>query len=307
MKTVVFAYRTVGYECIKYLIDIAEPPTVIIPYDDDGIDGSFKSVKKLVLDNNINYMQPQNLKNNTTLEIFIKELKPDVAFSCYFPIIIPINILSYFKYGGLNLHGGILPEYRGTFSGVWSIINDEIESGVTIHYMDKQVDVGDIVEIKRCAIKDEYTGLNLYEKTSQISVELFKKYYHLLKNNGTLLRIPQKLSNGNYYSRKIPYDGVINWEWRSRKIYNFCRALNFKPYKGALTYLNGKEFEVTEVSETVIKSKKIPGSIISYNEDGILVSTQTNDIRINNLKYNCMTIPAKSYSEYGIKENLRFK
>jgi len=306
MKTVIFAHRTVGYNCVKHLIEMAKPILVIIPNSDNGIDDYYKSVKKLVSEKEIQYYQPKHLKNNTHILNSIEQFNPEIAFSCYYPHIIPDNILSVFKFGGLNIHGGVLPYYRGTFSGVWSIINDEIESGVSLHYMEKNIDLGDIVEVQKCQISNDETGLSLYEKTSEISLNIFKKYYCKLEKGDILPRIVQSSKIGTYYSRKLPFDGLIQWSWNDRKVYNFCRALNFPPYKGAVTYLNGNEFEIIEAVQTDSISINQPGTIISVNK-GILVSTSTNDIYIITIKCLGKTLNNDLYSDFGIFEGGKFE
>ena len=172
--------------------------------------------------------------------------------------------------------------------------------------MEQRVDLGDIVEIKKCHINNRDTGKSLYKKVSNASVELFIKYYTKLSRGESLPRIPQESSIGDYYSRKLPYNGVINWEWSDRKVYNYCRSLNFPPFKGAVTILNGNEFEILGVKETKLKSNKLPGSIVSTSKDGIIVSTATNDIRINIIKYANAKLTSNMFSDLGLKVNNRF-
>ena len=204
MVTVLFCYRTLGYRCLKYLINNNSPPeVVVVPIDDKGVDGKFKSVKKLAIENKIKLFQPKSLVEDEVFLDTLKNLNPYLAFSCYYPKIIPNNVLNLFEFGGINIHGGILPFYRGTFSGVWSIINNEYESGVTLHFMDESIDTGDIIEIKKIKIDKKDTGLSLYEKTADISINLFEKYYCLTQK---VAKIKKACSFMGKHNRFILHD-----------------------------------------------------------------------------------------------------
>tara|TARA_Y100001970_G_scaffold2704_1_gene3180 strand:+ start:31924 stop:32850 length:927 start_codon:yes stop_codon:yes gene_type:complete len=286
MKLVLFAYRTVGYECVKYLNDNSIEQLVVIPSDDLGKDHIFKSVKKIVLKRKIPFIQIDSM-NDSIVYNKLNDFKANASFSCYFPKIIPKEILSIFKFGSLNLHGALLPEYMGTFSGVWSIINDEKISGSTLHYMESKVDTGNIVERKTVYIDNNDTGQTLYNKVSLKSIDLFKKYCLLLANGSEIISYPQDFNKANYYKRKVPHDGVIKWEWDSRKIYNFCRALNFPPFKSAETCLSNQKFEIVACDEIITdKINSIPGKVLSISNDGIVVSCRKNNIIILEIRKN---------------------
>jgi len=283
MKLVLFAYGTVGLECVKYINSKNLNTLIVLPPNDDGLDGHFKSVKKFVIDNDLPYIQPNSMNNEILFQTLL-DFNPNASFSCYFPLIIPNNILSIFKEGSFNLHGAILPDYRGTFSGVWSLINDEKYAGSTIHYMNENIDTGDIVEVKKCEIDINDTGYTLYEKTSMLSISLFKKYCNKLINGEKISGFPQNLKDGNYYPRKLPYEGKINWSWSSNKIGNFCRALNFPPFKSATTVVNGKEIEIIRVKSLKFKSVSSPGHFY-FKDDKLHVSTSTNELLIDEIKF----------------------
>ena len=307
MVTILFGYRTLGYRCLKSLIDNNCPPkAVVVPIDDEGVDGNFKSVKKLAIENKIKLFQPKKLKEDEGFLSSLKNLNPYLAFSCYFPKIIPNNVLSLFEFGGINIHGGILPDYRGTFSGVWAIINDERESGVTLHFMDDHIDTGDIIEIKKIKINLSDTGISLYDKTAELSLSLFEKYYRMIYNGEQIPRMKQKIGSGKYYKRKLPYDGLIKWSWNSRKIYNFTRALHFPPYKGALTIINGNEFEILSLRETSDFSTLKPGTIIE-TEKVIKVATKSYNVLLTKIKYLDKSIEHNDYDRLGLVRGNRFE
>lgn len=291
MKTVIFAYRKVGYECVEHLLKIGEPPSLVVtPEEGNNKINIYKNITDLCEDRNVDIHHVDKINDDIELIKKIYAIKPDIYFSCYFPFVIPSLMLEIPKLGGLNLHGGILPNYRGTLSGVWSIINDEKKTGVTLHYMESRVDVGDIVEIRECNIDDEDTGFSLYEKTSSKSVELFQEYYSIFSKGKRIKRIAQSYEEGFYYKREIPYLGVIDWNWSARKIFNFCRALYFPTLKGAVCIISKNEIEILETAVTSIKSKNRAGVFFELNEK-IYVSSSTYDIEI--IKAKCNGVPIK--------------
>ena len=280
MKVILFAYRNCGYECLDYLLSIKNPPAlVVIPEGEDTSERIFKSVKKLAISNQVNYFEVD--KNGIDLRNTIEELQPDYGFSCYYPYIIRPEILDLFRISAFNIHGAILPDYKGALSPIWTIINEEDESGSSIHKMEEDIDSGDIVEILRCKVNYDETGFSLYSKLSELSVLLFKKYIQLAIDGKEIHGIPQVADSGNYYSRKIPFDGKINWDWPSKKIYNFCRAMYFPPFKSATSSFEDFEFEIHSIEITKTKSNNRPGEIVRKDDNGIILATTDFDIFIN--------------------------
>ena len=280
MNLVLFAYRNCGYDCLDYLISINKKPIlVVIPKSEDKKEKIFKSVKKLALNFNVNFFEYNN--NKLELTRILKKINPDYGFSCYYPYIIPENILKIFNKNTFNIHGGILPNYKGTLSSVWSLINGENITGSTIHKMIKDVDCGDIIEISKCKIDEFDTGKSLYNKVSILSSQLFIKYINILLKKSSITSKKQKLNLGKYYKREIPNNGRINWNSKSKEIFNFCRALYFPPYKSSVTYLNNIEFEIDLIQISSTKSINRPGKIVNINDEFIEISTIDFNVTIN--------------------------
>ena len=285
MKVVLFAYRDCGYECLNYLLKIGQKPLlVVVPKKEDQNEKVFKSVIKLASSAKINLIEYSN--NQNVLEREILALNPDYGFSCYFPYIISDSVIKLFSKCCFNIHGGILPEYKGALSSVWSIINNEKFSGATIHLMSKEIDCGNIVEVKKCKINDLDTGFSLYKKVEKISILLFKKYFQILKNQKEIISTPQIIDSGSYYNRNLPFNGTINWSWKSRDIYNFCRAMYFPPFEPAVSIFNKRKFQIKFVTLTKIPSTEPPGQVIDIAEDNITVSTADFNIIINSDNFN---------------------
>ena len=149
-----------------------------------------------------------------------------------------------------------------------------------IHFINSEIDNGDIVEINKCKITKDDTGQSLYEKVSKLSISLFNKYHNKMINKETINRYPQEKSKGKYYDRKLPHNGILEWHWESKKIFDFCRALYFKGYNPAKALLNLNEIDIFSLSTTTNKSTLSPGKIVKEDINTIVVSTSDFDVNI---------------------------
>ena len=279
MNIILFAHRDVGYECLNHLIKIDKKPVgVIIPYQRNEV--VFKSIPKLAKKNNISYFLYSKNKCEEKLNDYIKSKKPDFGFSCYYPFILKQTTISLFSNKLFNLHGGILPDYKGALTSMWNIINNEKYSGSTMHIISKKIDQGNIIEIKKCQIKKNDTSFSLYKKISKLTVDLFKKYVRKIINKNRIYSRKQKL-NGKYYSRILPNNGKINWSLEAKDISRYCRAFYFPGFKSAETIIKRKKIYIDKVLITRIRSGNKPGQINKIKGLNIYISTSDYDIIIN--------------------------
>ena len=155
----------------------------------------------------------------------IKKINPDLIVSGGYHLVVPEEIINIPKYKTINIHQALLPRYRGQHVIQWQIINDEKETGTTIHYMSKKLDEGNIIKQKKCLIKDEDNALTIWEKTSGIGSLLLKEVIHHLEKYGSLKSIKQDETAATYYRARKLEDGRINWKSTCRQIFNLVRAL----------------------------------------------------------------------------------
>ncbi len=144
--------------------------------------------------------------------------------------------------GAYNLHGSMLPKYRGRAPVNWMLANGEREAGATLHYMVARADAGDIVAQRGIEITDDDTALTLYRKVVPIGADLIRRYHPLIAS-GQAPRRAQDLQQGSYFGRRRPEDGRIDWQWPARRIFNLVRAVTH-PYPGAFGFLNGRKVYV---------------------------------------------------------------
>ncbi len=169
----------------------------------------------------------------------MRRLRPDFLFSVYYRHMLKRPLLDLPRLGALNLHGSLLPKYRGRVPVNWVLVNGETETGVTLHYMEEKADRGDIVAQKPVPITPEDTAFTLFAKMTAAAESLMRETYPLLRA-GRAPRKPQDHSQASYFGGRRPEDGRIDWRKSALEIYNLVRAVTH-PYPGAFTTLDGRK------------------------------------------------------------------
>ncbi|MES9899034.1 MAG: formyltransferase family protein [Sedimenticola sp.] len=173
---------------------------------------------------------------------WIKVFSPDAIFSLYYREIFPVRVLSLPSRGAVNLHPSLLPRYRGAFSAPWIIFNGENLGGYTYHYMNEKVDEGDVLLQQELCVNHDDTAYSLYHRVIHEAMKEFGDVVDMVANGvqGT----PQQ-GEGSYFSRKVPFEGVIDPNWDEARIDRFIRAMYFPPFRGAIVRLeDGQELEI---------------------------------------------------------------
>lgn len=235
MKVVVFAYHNMGITGLEALkkenFDIQ---AVISHHDDPGENCWFGSVVRWSERNGVPVHCPADVNTPGWIGK-IRDMSPEVIFSFYYRHLLSDAILDIPSSGAYNLHGSLLPAYRGRCPVNWVLVNGESSTGVTLHHMIKKADAGDIVGQRAVPITFDDTALTLSGKLCECAKELLSELLPMIKN-GTAPRIVQDLGSGSYYGGRRPEDGKIEWNWPVLKIYNLVRAVT-DPYPGAFTLL----------------------------------------------------------------------
>lgn len=181
------------------------------------------------------FCQPR--KTSPVHEVFVNQVRalaPDLIIVNSYSMLLPPEILAIPTLGCINIHGALLPQYRGANPIQWALIHDEKETGVTMHYMDVDFDTGDIIVQKKVPILEEDTWLDIQHRIGYATDEMLAE--NILKIvAGTNSRMPQRADLARYWQRRGPEDGRFEWTWRARDIYNLIRAL-VKPHPGAFYY-----------------------------------------------------------------------
>ncbi|MFV0329874.1 MAG: methionyl-tRNA formyltransferase, partial [Dysgonomonas sp.] len=174
-----------------------------------------------------------NPRNNAASN-FINNRKVDILISINYLFIIESDVISIAKDIAFNIHGSLLPKYRGRTPHVWSIINNEKETGITAHLIDEGCDTGDVIQQIKIPILHTDTGNDILLKYNKEYLPIINQVLNNLIR-GKVKTIKQDHSQATYFGKRTPDDGLINWDWQKERIYNWVRAQSF-PYPGAFTY-----------------------------------------------------------------------
>lgn len=158
-------------------------------------------------------------------------LGADWSFVCSYSMILPKRLLELPPLGTINLHAGLLPEYRGANVLNWVLVNGESETGITVHYMDEGIDTGDIILRERVPVAWDDTALSLQGKLTQLWPRLLERLVAMVES-GNCPRHKQDESRARHWPRRRAEDGRIDWRWPAERIYHLIRAL-VKPWPGA--------------------------------------------------------------------------
>jgi methionyl-tRNA formyltransferase len=246
LHAVVFAYHDVGVNCLKALLAAGIQVDLVITHQDDPNENVwFGSVAKLCADQDIPYLTPTA---NELLDLAPKlaALAPDYIFSFYYRYMIPAQILACAKIAALNMHGSLLPKYRGRAPVNWAILHGETQTGATLHIMEAKPDAGDIVGQSAVSIGPDETATDIFAKVSDAAVNVIKEILPSL-TQGKVPRKPNDLENGSYFGGRKPSDGQIHWNQNATQVHNLVRAVA-PPYPGAFTDHQGKTMVVARTS-----------------------------------------------------------
>ena len=215
-------------------------------------------VKVFAQEHGLQVFQPEKLKIRETYDL-IKSLNPDAIVVVAYGKILPKNIIDMPKYGCINVHGSLLPRYRGAAPLQWSIINGDKVTGISTMFMDEGLDTGDILLQSKVSINGDETSEELKKRLSVIGADLLIKTLKELEN-GTLERIKQDDSQATLSPPLDKITGDIDWQKTAQEIHNLVRGSN--PWPIAHTLLRGKNFKIYKSRISTYRSY-YPGKVIS--------------------------------------------
>ncbi len=214
--------------------------------------------KKLAMENNIPVFQPVTLKNGAGVEL-LKEISPDLVIVIAYGKILPADFLSFPKYGCINIHGSILPKYRGAAPIQWAVLNGDSEAGVTSMQMDAGVDTGDMLLTEKTAIGENETAEELFDRLSLLGARALEKTLEMLENDG-LKPIKQNEEEATYVGMLSKEMSPVDFTKSAQQVHNQIRGLYSWP--GATASLSGKILKLHKSVLCDDKGNNIPGSVV---------------------------------------------
>jgi len=243
-RAVVFAYHNVGYRCLNVLLAHGVDVALVVTHRDNPKETIwFESVQKLAELHGIPTITPEN-PNVPEVVDRIGALQPDFYFSFYYREMLKAPLLAIPKQGALNMHGSLLPKYRGRVPVNWAIIRGETETGATLHYMTEKPDNGDIVAQQAVPILPNDTAHEVFQKVT-IAAEMALNNVLPALLAGKAPAVKQDLSKGAYFGGRKAEDGIIDWSQSALEIHNLVRAVA-PPYPGAMTQVMGKAMRILQ-------------------------------------------------------------
>jgi methionyl-tRNA formyltransferase len=236
-RAVVFAYHNVGVRCLRLLLsEGVDVPLVITHRDDPDETIWYDSVAATAAEHDVAVLVPED-PNTPEVAAAVRAAAPDFLFSFYYRRMLKAPLLAAARQGALNMHGSLLPRYRGRAPVNWAVLHGERETGATLHYMTEKPDRGDIVAQTAVPILPDDTAREVFDKVT-VAAEMTLAAALPALVAGTAPRRAQDLALGAYFGGRKPADGVVDWMLPAQRIHDLVRAVA-PPYPGAMTTVGG--------------------------------------------------------------------
>jgi methionyl-tRNA formyltransferase len=239
-RAVVFAYHNVGVRCLKVLLAGGVDVALVVTHQDSALENIwFESVISVCQSAGIPYITPGDAKSPELLAQ-VAAAKPDLMFSFYYRHMLPAALLDIAP--AFNMHGSLLPEFRGRAPVNWAVLHGATETGATLHEMTVKPDAGAIVHQTAVPILPDDTAFEVFGK---VTVAAEQTLWRILPSllAGTAPRTVNDLKRGGYFGGRKPEDGRIDWSQPAQQVYNLHRAVA-PPYPGAFTDLDGRRYVI---------------------------------------------------------------
>jgi methionyl-tRNA formyltransferase len=240
-SAIVFAYHDVGVRCLSVLLAHDVDVQLVVTHRDQPSEVIwFDSVERLARGHRLPVIVPDTVDDALCAQA--AALAPDFVFSFYYRSMLPARLLACARRGALNMHGSLLPRYRGRVPVNWAVLHGERETGASLHYMVDKPDAGDLVDQMAVPILPDDTAGEVFRKVT-VAAELVLDRTLPALLAGHAPRRPLDLAAGSYFGGRRPQDGQIDWSQSAAMIHNLVRAVA-PPYPGAFTELAGASVRV---------------------------------------------------------------
>ena len=233
-----------------------------------GMELAYSPVKELALANGLPVYQPAKMRDGTALEI-IKELAPDILAVVAYGRILPDDILAVPRYGAVNVHGSLLPKYRGAAPIQWAVLNGDKVTGVSTMYLASEMDTGDVIYTAETEIGEFETSGELFDRLKVMGAELLCRTLRDIES-GTAPRTPQEHDKASYVKMLDKSLSPIDWNKDARGVIKWIYGM--QPWPVATAELDGAVYKIFAAAYTDTHTDKVPGTIVATGKDGIEVA-----------------------------------
>jgi UDP-4-amino-4-deoxy-L-arabinose formyltransferase / UDP-glucuronic acid dehydrogenase (UDP-4-keto-hexauronic acid decarboxylating) len=261
-----FGYSEIGFNVLSYLFEREANVIALITHEDNAHEKIwFKTPALSALEHGVPVFTPASVSTPEWIER-IRELKPDLILSVYYRHMIHSKILEMARLGAFNLHGSLLPKYRGRAPINWAIVHGATETGLTLHRMVRRADAGAIVDQEAVPIGPRDTAEMVFRKILPVARRIFERQYDALVS-GTVRETPQDDAQATLFGARKPDDGKIDWKQSTAQIFNLIRAVT-DPYPGAFTIVGSTHLIIwwAEPDTPATRDRRgMPGEILSLS------------------------------------------
>ena len=265
MRAVVFAYHSVGVRCLKVLLAGGVDVALVVTHEDNPQENLwFDSVAELCRMEGIPFITPADASSPALLAT-LRAAAPDLLFSFYYRHMLPASILALAP--AYNMHGSLLPQFRGRAPVNWAVLHGAGETGATLHAMTVKPDAGAIVAQTAVPILPDDTAFEVFGKVTVAAEQTLWRVLPALLD-GSAPHLPNDLTQGGYFGGRKPSDGRIDWMQSAQQVYNLHRAVA-PPYPGAFTEVNGVTYVIQQARLSKLAPVRLPPGLAIV--DGAMV------------------------------------
>ena len=291
-----FAYSEVGYECLSLLLERCDNVIALITHEDNSHEKIwFKTPAVAARERGIPVFTPESV-NTAEWRERIAALQPDLIISVYYRNMIGTKILALPRFGAWNMHGSLLPRYRGRAPINWAVLHGEPRIGMTLHRMVKSADAGAVVDQDGVDIGPRDTAELAFRKVLPCARRVLARQIDALLA-GTAHETPQDEAQATYFGGRKPEDGRIHWTQASAQIFNLIRAVT-DPYPGAFTEIAGARLMVWWAetdSPATLGHRGAPGEILSLSP--LVIATGDGALELTRTEWRAAPVPVLSIGQ----------
>ena len=244
-----------------------------------GMKMVYSDVKEVALANNLPVFQPENFREEETVEQ-LQALKPDICAVVAYGRILPQKVLDIPTFGCINIHASILPKYRGSAPYQWAVLDGLTETGVSAMYLVREMDAGDIIDVSKTPIGENETAGELLDRLAVLGADLLSKTLTRFSESGAVPAVPQNPAEVSYAPMLDKTMCPIDWNKTARQVHNHVRGLH--PWPVATTEIQGKTFKIHETR--VVDGQGNPGQILELNKKGLVIACGEGAVEIRSLQ-----------------------
>ena len=284
MRVVFMGTPDIAATCLNKILEAGHDVVGVYTQPDRpknrGMKLAFSPVKEVALAHNLPVFQPENFREEETVQE-LRSLCPDVVAVVAYGRILPQKVLDIPPMGCINIHASLLPSYRGSAPYQWAVLDGLTETGVTAMYLCREMDAGDIIDTAKTPIDPNETAGQLLDRLAVLGAELLDKTLCSIKA-GTAFRTPQDSSKATYAPMLDKSMCPIDFTKTACQVHNHVRGMN--PWPVATMQLQGQRFKVYETAVLAENPHMLPGTVLGLSKTGLKIACGTGVIEIRTLQ-----------------------